>query len=556
MKKFFSVPSMLAFTGIALLLAVTAVLSTSNNVLAQGTTYEDHSTMPELAGPFEKPQDVTAACLSCHDDAATEIMGTVHWTWEYTDPVTGQQLGKNNVVNNYCIGLDSNEPRCTSCHVGYGYKDNTFDFTSQNNVDCLVCHADPTVYKKFPAGAGNPLMGEAKEFPAGSGKMWEPVDLTKAAQSVRPPTKANCGSCHFFGGGGDAVKHGDLDTTMGAPSKDLDVHMSMDGQKFECEECHAGENHQIKGMIYNGEERVECQDCHDGRETPHQNSEKKEELGKHTEYIACQTCHIPAFARGEATKMSWDWSTAGERDADGKPIIKKDEAGHIIYDGQKGTFTSADNVMPYYQWWNGQTMFLTPADVIDPTQIVTMTDFQGGRGDGKIYPFKRFTGKQPYDAVNNVFVVPNLFANSPEDTDAYWKGYDWNAAITSGMTYAGYEYSGQYDWVETEFFWVQNHQVAPAENAVQCEECHTADDSRLDFAALGYTADEVSYLTVFPPEKPEPTAVPAPTEAPVVEQAVEDVPAESAGNNTWIIVVVVVLVLAVIAYLALRPKKV
>ena len=31
---------------------------------------------------------------------------------------------------------------------------------------------------------------------------------------------------------------------------------------------------------------------------------------------------IPAFARGDMpTKMSWDWSTAGKRDAKGKPLV-------------------------------------------------------------------------------------------------------------------------------------------------------------------------------------------------------------------------------------------
>jgi hypothetical protein len=41
-------------------------------------------------------------------------------------------------------------------------------------------------------------------------------------------------------------------------------------------------------------------------------------LNRHTSKLACQTCHIPEFARGGiATKMSWDWSTAGQRDANG-----------------------------------------------------------------------------------------------------------------------------------------------------------------------------------------------------------------------------------------------
>ena len=158
----------LLVTGLLIVLTVTGLFISSNAVAApRAQEGVDHSSFGLLAGPFETPQDVTKACLTCHSDSATEVMGTVHWTWEYTDPVTGQVLGKNNVVNNYCISVGSNEPRCTSCHIGYGYKDNTFDFTAEANVDCLACHADTSIYKKFPAGAGNPWLGdEPKEFPA------------------------------------------------------------------------------------------------------------------------------------------------------------------------------------------------------------------------------------------------------------------------------------------------------------------------------------------------------------------------------------------------------
>ncbi|PHQ95640.1 MAG: hypothetical protein COB39_12730 [Marinosulfonomonas sp.] len=37
-------------------------------------------------------------------------------------------------------------------------------------------------------------------------KAWA-VDLKKAAQSVGMPGRENCGNCHFYGGGGDNMKH-------------------------------------------------------------------------------------------------------------------------------------------------------------------------------------------------------------------------------------------------------------------------------------------------------------------------------------------------------------
>ena len=562
-KKLWAVAFGLAF---ALLIAGLVI---SGNVAADDGEGIDHSVFPQLEGPFERPQDVTLACLECHVDASTEVMATVHWTWEYTDPVTGQELGKNNVVNNYCIAMPSNEPRCTSCHVGYGYSNNTFDFTVEENVDCLVCHADAAVYKKFPAGSGNPWLGEEpKEFPGGSGKMWDPIDLVASAQSVSAPTRANCGACHFTGGGGDSVKHGDLDSTLKTPSFELDVHMSPDGQNFTCATCHAGEAHEINGRIYTGETPVMCEDCHTGDNAPHADSAVGEALSAHTETLACQTCHVPAFAREKPTKMTWDWSTAGQKNEDGAPFQTKDENGIVIYDSKKGDFTWEQNVTPYYGWWNGQTNYLTPADTIDPSAPVVLTAYQGSLGDGKIYPFKQFLGVTPYDAGNNVMAVPNLFP-APKETDdgAYWKAWDWEAALSTGMEYAGYEFSGEVGFVETEFYWVQNHMVAPAANAVQCQECHTA-DGRLDFAALGYAEEDVTKLTSFPPADPaeeveeaeeteeveeveeEPVA-----EEPAVEEPVEEPAAPASGSATLWIAIVVVVVIVAVAFFAMRGRK-
>lgn len=60
----------------------------------------------------------TETCLRCHPTASAEVMKTGHWTWEHTNPVTGQKLGKNNVINNYCIApsrpTNRAAPRATS----------------------------------------------------------------------------------------------------------------------------------------------------------------------------------------------------------------------------------------------------------------------------------------------------------------------------------------------------------------------------------------------------------------------------------------------------------
>ncbi len=441
------------------------------------------------------------SCTVCHSRVAAEVMATTHWTWEHTDPVNGDKLGKNRVINNYCIAMPSNEPRCTSCHVGLGYADKTFDFSDASKVDCLVCHDTTGTYRKFPTGAGHPVYGtEPKEFPAGSGTLWYPPDLVKVAQQVGRSSRATCGACHFFGGGGDAVKHGDLDSTLTNPSRELDVHMGVDGANMTCADCHVepGEDgrghHEFLGSHYTEaaeKKPLGCTSCHGERPHP-----LVPLLDNHTDSLACQACHIPAFARGgKATKMTWDWSTAGQKTPDGKAFIAKDAQGNPIYDTQKGTFTWAAEVVPEYVWFNGQVDYLTIDETVDPSGMVRLTAPGGSIEDpsARIYPVKHFTARQPYDAGNRTLVAPHLFPRNASDTNAYWKSYRWDWAVQAGMDYVGKPYSGELGFVDTEMFWIQNHMVAPKEQALWCTACHVP-RGRMNFAALGYPADRALAL--------------------------------------------------------------
>ena len=206
----------------------------------------DHSSFEALKGPFKTGPEVTKACLSCHNLAAHQVMESLHWKLDTVSPTTGKRLGKMHAVNNFCGSPISNEPRCTSCHIGYGWKDKHFDASKEENVDCLACHDTTGTYKKVATDAGHPLY-EPREIPPGSGKIVQPPDLSNIAQHVGKPGRENCGSCHFYGGGGDAVKHGDLDSSMGKPKKVLDVHMGTDGLNMSCADCHTFNNHQPSG---------------------------------------------------------------------------------------------------------------------------------------------------------------------------------------------------------------------------------------------------------------------------------------------------------------------
>ena len=93
-------------------------------------------------GPFKTGPEVTKKCIECHEKETKDFMKTVHWTWSKEQKVNGKtvNIGKINALNNFCIGLPGNWPRCTSCHAGFGWKDASFDFSKAENVDCLVCH--------------------------------------------------------------------------------------------------------------------------------------------------------------------------------------------------------------------------------------------------------------------------------------------------------------------------------------------------------------------------------------------------------------------------------
>lgn len=476
-----------AVTAIFLLQSASAATETTPIKLPKSTA--DHSKFKILDQDFASGPEVTKACLSCHTEASKQIHQTQHWKWEFVNPDTKQVLGKKHVVNNFCTSVKSNEAACNSCHIGYGWKDDTFDFASQENVDCLACHDHTGKYAKPSGFAGNPVAKDT-EFPPGSGKIVRGINLKEIAQKVGPTTRNTCGACHFKGGGGDGVKHGDLDSSLEAPDKALDVHMDTEGLNFSCATCHKTDGHQVTGSRYaptakdkNGAHLrgeadktspATCQACHG--QAPH----LAVKLNDHTAKIACQTCHIPAFARGGVpTKMSWDWSTAGKLDKDGKFQTLRDENDYDTYMTIKGDFKWAENVTPEYVWFNGTNKYTLITDKIEKgDKPIQINGFEGSATDGKsmIWPIKLFRGKQQYDPVNKSLVITHLAGN---DDTAYWKNLDWVKAVTAGMAKGGVKFSGQVDFIETESMWAINHMVAPKEKALGCVACH-AKVGRLD----------------------------------------------------------------------------
>jgi octaheme c-type cytochrome (tetrathionate reductase family) len=430
--------------------------------LPERPQHTDHTTF--FQEPFTDGPAVTRACLECHPKASEEVMQTAHWNWQ-GEPVMvpghdePMRIGKRNVINNFCIGIQSNWPACTMCHIGYGWEDEGFDFNDQSRVDCLVCHDNSGTYLKKFRAAGLPD---------------ESVDLLAVARSVGRPLRQNCGSCHFQGGGGNAVKHGDMDETLLFPSSRIDIHMGK--HDMVCIDCHRTEKHRIRGrsmaVSVDNENYLRCTDCHESR--PHE----EVRLNKHTGRLACQACHVPYMGPDTGTKLSWDWSEAGQ------DLDITDEHQYLKI---KGRFTWAKKVEPEYYWYNETSTRYILGDRIDPAVPTRMSGPQGSREDpsARIWPFKVHRGKQPYDRVNGYFMVPNVHGSQ-----GFWTVFNWPVALQLGAEVIGLPYSGEYDFAPTEMFFPLSHMVTEPDRALVCRDCH-GERGRLDWQALGYAHDPI-----------------------------------------------------------------
>jgi hypothetical protein len=220
------------------------------------------------------------------------------------------------------------------------------------------------------------------------------------------------------------------------------------------------------------ENGINCEDCH--AEVPH--ADKR--INDHTDKVACQTCHIPTYATSVPTKMWWDWSKAGD-DA------RKDDVHHYLK--IKGEFKYEKEVIPEYYWFDLTVDRYLVGDKIATRGPTIMNHLNGTRNDfkSKIWPFKVHRGKQPADSVNRYLIPPRTSGEG-----GYWHTFDWKSALKLGAKQAGLEFSGEYEFVETEMYWPLSHMVLPKEQALKCTDCHGG-GGRLDWRALGYDGDPI-----------------------------------------------------------------
>ena len=230
------------------------------------------------------------------------------------------------------------------------------------------------------------------------------------------------------------------------------------GNGMLCTDCHLEQDHRIAGTgvdmrIDEGVAMRPCSDCH----SP--NTDHDPDIQPHLAKVACQTCHIPEYARAVSTDMFRDYRA-----------VEVNPRG--LYEP---AITRGANVIPEYAFWNGQSGFYNFGDPIVSGQALAWP--LGDIMDGKLYPFKLHTAMLPQDPLSGALI--------PAKAGILFQTGDINQAILTGGAEASFSLSKGYTFVDTTRWMGIYHEMPPAEQALTCAECHEATD-RIDFSALGY----------------------------------------------------------------------
>jgi len=395
-------------------------------------------------------------CLSCHQDKANEVASSTHyrWTGDAPDMVNDSTLAQGkltNAVNSYCINILGDWQVCGACHVGRGKRPDDTSATYEN-IDCLMCHNEEYATQRTRLEDGS--MG-----------VQSPID--RMVQNIQRPTRSNCLECHAKAGGGDAVKRGDLSlATIINSDPYFDVHMNTSGADLNCQACHVFKNHRVIGKGSDlrptddptrGSE-VSCLTCHSDKGTSVGHATTK--INDHVARLACQTCHIPVYAK-VATEIHRDWRFHH----DGSQADESAAAGHPYTDKQS-------DLIPVYAFWNRSSNNALLGDDASQTYDSLLETYPTSRPVGdvndpssKLYPFKYKTAMQPKTRFDNRLIAL--------DTFEYLKGSgNVVTAIQEGLLNMGYSKDTIFDWVVTDTYQLLNHGISPASGALQCADCH------------------------------------------------------------------------------------
>jgi hypothetical protein len=446
--------------------------------LAAGTSPAAKRTYSHQDDYFENYEG-TATCLECHEEEAQSFFHSQHYQWKGQSPnivnADDEQLGKMNTMNDFCtnplaswIGNATNAggkviaQGCSKCHAGLGKKPEPEMSREQlENIDCLICHASGYRRDLYQTEDGT--------------WEWRPIlwknqkGLDAISKRISMPERTMCLRCHSGAGGGPNFKRGDIEYELKDCSPDFDVHMAKEGNDMHCVDCHAGEDHRVRGRgadlagTDSPDNPLDCTTCHD--EKPHAVAA----LDHHTDRLNCTVCHITEFAKSDKTDMRRDWST---------PLY------HEEADKYSATITFGENVTPVYAWFNGNTKLMKMGDEVDFNEDGTVTIMapQGSRKDkkAKINAFKLHEGVLPL-LKDKQWLIPIA-------VDEFFIDGDIEKAVAEGAAASYGIHHPEYEWVNTKRYMGIFHEVRPADKALQCLDCHR-EGGRMDWQALGYKKD-------------------------------------------------------------------
>lgn len=426
--------------GLALLLAILLLPG-----LAQAQAPEPHQAIQEYTGP--------ATCEMCHVNVTNDVIHSAHYTWEgkldQYSPVAASTAAINWLgMLNEKLDIPAG---CGRCHIGSGALPTSPDQVTAEakaGIDCLICHS--------------PIYDTSLRFPvqdaSGAWALTQDRTLLAARQAQRPTTE-NCLLCHQNVGGGQAFEH-NLDV---APAADKhgegskpDVHLDAGMQ---CVDCHASDSHRVMGFSPTlhtrdlPDQRLTCDSCHTS--APHSDVL----LNQRHARLDCRACHVT----GTGGLVMRDWTS--------KPVFDPLTELYAPVDDVR----APNSVQPIYRWHNGQ--------IAQPD-----APWPGSRSDltARIQPFKLFTSMAPVDAASGQPI--------PLKLEHFYAQGDLEQAIASGAAEAQMDYSGAWESrIITQPLQI-SHGVAPKEQARPCQDCHVA-NGVMDFASMGYTAQEVAVLT-------------------------------------------------------------
>lgn len=461
------------------------------------TRVVDHTDLFAKAGITQ--YEGAKSCVGCHEDDVKEVLHSYHYL-EYNpvSDIAGKgeiPFGGRYAYNDFCGNIfwegkvainfigkavlqkapEGKEDLvgtfiasgCSMCHgVSMGKVPEPVESEEEYaNIDCLACHTDalPTggaaVKKGFKAVVGSPEEG-FRYVPG------ENFDFAKVAQRITSrPTNANCLGCHAFSGGGPGFKRPNLDPSLMGPEvpEEVDVHIA---RGMQCVDCHTGKDHKFGSLVVDtwsreSEDIPTCESCHQVRHTEPVIGWLLETF--HTEKVACQTCHIPTFAKGGyPTDMvrHWDEVEFSEKMARWEPVLEM-----------------AENVEPVYAWWDEKTREAYTYEPITPENgVITLAKPVGDKQTGKIYPFKYHQAIVPFDSVNKLPI--------PVKVGVVFATGDLQKAYQAGAQPGNLQVTG--DFVTLERYMGINHGVVPAEQALGCFNCHGFTEERMPWRQLGY----------------------------------------------------------------------